>query len=87
MTASTPTNEQIAAAFSAELRLQLNAGEFVEMLARNAAETDPAICHSHDFCDANQVMIDALAKLGIEWDVDVDTDTPWALAKKCGFAC
>jgi hypothetical protein len=29
------------------------------MKIRNERETDPGICHSHDFCDANEVMLEA----------------------------
>lgn len=31
--------------------------------AANKSETDSAVCHSHDFCDANQVMDDAFQNL------------------------
>lgn len=30
--------------------------DFMLVLERNAAEPDPAICHTHDFCDANMLM-------------------------------
>jgi hypothetical protein len=46
----------IAAKFAEGLRHALTADEWAEMRRRNAAQTNPAICHSHDFCDANLVM-------------------------------
>lgn len=29
---------------------------FATVLDRNRAEPDPSICHTHDFCDANELM-------------------------------
>jgi hypothetical protein len=48
-----------ARVFVALLRYQLTEEQFNEMCRRNAAETNEGICHSHDFCDANMVMLDA----------------------------
>jgi len=31
----------------------------------NAEEEDDNVCHTHDFCDANQVMLDAFEEMGI----------------------
>jgi hypothetical protein len=59
------TAEQLATEFVDELRDQLTPAEFAEVRKRNAAETNPLICHSHDFCDANMVMLDAIERLGI----------------------
>lgn len=58
---------------------------------RNRDETDPRICHTHDFCDSNQAMIDAFARLGVEYDTQSDAhhalgQQAWALAKKRGFS-
>lgn len=33
---------------------------------RNMAEPDSDVCHSHDFCDANMVMVEAMASLGVD---------------------
>ena len=54
---------QLAQAFSARLRTVLTADEMTEVIARNRTETSPNVCHSHDFCDANEVMLDALAEV------------------------
>lgn len=59
--------------------------ELVNM--RNEQQTDKSICHSHDFCDANQAMIDALEANGIEWSTDqIDLcNAAWDLAKANRF--
>lgn len=80
----------LAAAFSVELEQTLTYDQFEEVLHRNAAETDPRICHSHDFCDANQVMLDALSAIGAElgwpehiWkEFDASNDEQGALINK-----
>lgn len=48
--------EKLAAEFATRMRHALSADEWAEMRRRNAAQTHPAVCHSHDFCDANLVM-------------------------------
>lgn len=57
---------------------------------RNAREEDPRICHSHDVCDANQAMIDAMQTLGETLDLDDPrheewADQAWCLAKAGNF--
>lgn len=37
--------------------------EFKAIVEANAAETDPSICHSHDFCDANELMMIAYCEV------------------------
>jgi hypothetical protein len=51
---------ELAKEFSAELRRTLTADEMDEVNRLNADEANPGVCHSHDFCDANQVMLDVL---------------------------
>ena len=36
-----------------------------EVGRRNAVETEQGVCHTHDFCDANEVMLDAGHSLGL----------------------
>lgn len=48
-------------------------------------------CASHDFCDPNQAMIDALTKFEITYDAQCDAlglliDDVWGEAKRKGFA-
>lgn len=79
------------------------AEKFVELLAemgpvtmqqiakRNAEETSPLVCHTHDFCDANMVMSEALGVAMGTGDVVPSEDdeatielwnAAWEIAKK-----
>lgn len=82
----------LAREFSASLRALLSPEEIELVIARNAAEKDPNICHSHDFCDANVVLLDVFLAHGMDpadeggmekwgnlWD------ETWTLAKGIGF--
>ena len=58
--------------FAALLREQLTAAEWETMCADNRTETDNGICHSHDYCDANVIMADAMDEFGLsELEQDV----------------
>lgn len=62
--------------FAKFLRRELTAQEFSEMRARNAVETHEGCCHSHDFCDANMPMAEALlAVTGCEPSFEHDAIT------------
>ncbi|MBG6083031.1 hypothetical protein [Rubrivivax gelatinosus] len=54
---------ELAAQFAVLLRLTLTDEEFAEVLLRNRAQTDPQVCASHDFCDANMVMFEAFRRV------------------------
>lgn len=45
------------------------------------------LCASHDFCDPNQAMIDALEYFGHSWDVDYNEliNEAWEIAKSHRF--
>ena len=62
--------QRLSVRFSQILREWLSESEMAEVLARNAAETNPQICHSHDFADPNQAMLDAAKDLGFR-EIDV----------------
>lgn len=47
---------RLAAAFARRLVETLNDNEMRSVIGRNRRETDAAICHSHDYCDANMIM-------------------------------
>jgi hypothetical protein len=64
------TPQQVGDTFARLLRESLTTAQFAEVIRRNAVETNPNICHSHDFCDANMVMADAMMEYGIEIDGD-----------------
>jgi hypothetical protein len=81
----------LAAAFRREMQKELTREQLIEIDARNAAESNPNVCHSHDLCDANEPMAAAMASLGLEFDasnqeqVDV-INAAWAMVKREGFA-
>lgn len=51
----------LAVKFADLLPQYMGAQQFAQMRALNAAEQNPNVCHSHDFCDANEVMAIAFA--------------------------
>lgn len=61
----TPTVETLAGKFSQSLHLLLTSEQMSEVRARNAAESHPGICHTHDFCDANVVLHEVFLSYGI----------------------
>ena len=50
----------IARAFIQNLIDAIGSDKIAIVVERNKKETDPSICHSHDFCDANVFMDQAL---------------------------
>ena len=91
-----PAVRALARAFARELTAMLGAGTIAEVARRNRAETDPGVCHSHDFCDANEAMLEAYRRVfgrPVVWTSGADpgaavTDTlnrAWDLAKTAGF--
>lgn len=89
--------QNLAMEFSSVLREWLSEEEMLMVLARNARENDPLICHSHDFCDANMAMDEAARNLGFKEIYDhgeseeevvracVFWSAAWAKAKASGF--
>jgi hypothetical protein len=57
------TTEKIALEFSKELLKELGKEEFKEMVELSRENTDPKICVSHDFCDANMPMLEAYERV------------------------
>lgn len=84
------TARDIAVAFSELITDTLTTSELSMVIARNAEESIPEVCHSHDFCDANVVMEKAFKRHRLEMD---PTNEPlatlwsqaWNLAKKADF--
>ncbi len=76
----TPLN--LANAFSKQLRQNITRSEFSEVIRRNKAQSDPSICHTHDFCDANQVILDAMKVIGLSGEYDADDANQHALITK-----
>ncbi len=88
MTGTIPTANELAAEFCKLMRAQLSADELADVVETNQLETDQSICHSHDYCDANQVMLDALAVFGLDFEPDgCDLiNKAWKLATASGFS-
>jgi hypothetical protein len=78
--------------FARILRDELGNRYMREIVARNAAEADSRVCHSHDFIDANIVMAEAFERvMGREADTQDGADLDlfngaWDAAKASGFA-
>ena len=96
--AEAPTAAAVAKEFCEVMRQYLTPAEFALAVTLNAAETDEGVCHTHDFCDANMAMGEALENLGVEplpegegeegmpeWVCDLWNQS-WTLAKKAGFS-
>ena len=89
----TPT--ELARCFSAVLRQWLTDSDISEINASNAASGyDALVCASHDYCDANMAMLEAVSNAtGIPGD-DIDVsdarfcellNEAWAIAKRTDF--
>lgn len=81
---------KLAKDFATLLNDELSSENLAKVIALNAAETNTEICHSHDFCDPNQVMIDAMALQNVELDTQseeqrVQMNLAWDIAKKARF--
>ena len=92
MTKVTPTPESLAREFSDAINALLLPEEVLEIVQRNREETDPRICHTHDFCDANQVLLDVFMKHGMDIadEGGLDRwgrlwDESWKIAKASDF--
>jgi hypothetical protein len=87
-----PTPFDLAKEFSRVIRDTLSLAQLAECVRRNAANPDPAICHSHDFCDANMAMAEAWENLS---SIPCGADCPdevnavwnhaWDIAKDADF--
>jgi len=83
-------HREVARSFCNLIAECLAAEQMHEVVARNAAETNPNVCHTHDFCDANLLMVDALKGQGLSSHIDdgyshAVWDGAWSLAKAVGF--
>lgn len=78
----------LARAFAEELNSTLTPEQMEEVNLRNTEDTDKSICHSHDFTDANQVMLNALARFGMDFSVDGTAliNDAWDIAKCAEFS-
>lgn len=79
--------------FARLLLEEIGAAKLAEVIRRNGIDRDPRVCHSHDYCDANMVMADALLDAAGIIDVDADNEEhtalwnrSWNYARERGFA-
>lgn len=83
---------ELAHEFSRVLREWLTDDEMAQVIERNAEVDDPAICASHDFCDANMAMYEAFERVmghPIDTRKKADLavwDKAWNMAKASDFA-
>lgn len=93
ITAALPTAKALADEFAARLYLYIGRVQFEEVLRRNP--TYGEACASHDFCDANEAMLEAFQELIPDVDAEAimasDEMTAlwneaWAIAKASAFA-
>jgi len=56
-------SENIGELFASLLKQDFTAQEWLEMRQRNTKQECTAICHSHDFCDANETMAIAFRRV------------------------
>jgi hypothetical protein len=80
----------LARRFSAILKTWLTKKQMRTIIQRNVADPDPKVCHSHDYCDPNEAMIEALDSMGIRYRagntrVGSLIDRAWSLAKQEEF--
>ena len=87
-----PHTSELAHEFSRILRDWLTEDEIEQVIERNAEVDDPAVCASHDFCDANMAMYEAFERVmghPIDTRKKADVamwDKAWNMAKASDFA-
>jgi len=55
------TIRDLASEYSREIINTIGKKDMLKVIQRNRNEPNEIICHSHDFCDSNQVMIDVFS--------------------------
>lgn len=78
-----PIAEKVAREFSRRLTADLGADAMRTVVERNRAESCAHVCHSHDVCDPNETMADAIVAICGADALTVDSDvwsTAWELA-------
>jgi hypothetical protein len=57
--------EKLAHRFALQLIMAIGMSKVKQVVKLNDNESDPHVCHSHDFCDANMCMLEAMKLEGI----------------------
>lgn len=84
-------DKTLATIFIRRLQQEHTTTQWARMIVRTLNEPDKHICHSHNYCDANQVMIDALEEMtGQSYDSDNNemhrmTENAWTMARTVYF--
>lgn len=68
--------EKVGEKFARLLREAATDKDWEDMLSANAEETNPLVCHSHDFTDANVVMEEAFHNLDLKTAADFNESGP-----------
>ena len=86
---------ELAREFGSLLQEELTSAQFREAIYLNKVEAVLGVCHSHDFCDANMVMLAAFEKImgkqpsfldGEEDAAELELwNDAWAIAKAADF--
>lgn len=80
----------LAADFAQEVRDALTQEQCALAVARNATPEYASACATHDFCDANMLMLAAMENQGADFDGDDQTqvdaiNAAWDKARSSGF--
>jgi len=78
--------EQVANEFCRILNSWLSSVEIAEINRLNATKEYSDCCASHNFCDSNMAMIEALEKFGRRGEYSPLSQDAWTMAKERGFA-
>lgn len=73
----------VAKAFCVAMRQELNIDQMQLVIERNRNEPSDAICHTHDFCDANVVMDEVCKRLNAELEFQPDENDEAKVQKQC----
>lgn len=77
--------EELARKFCELMCAALTPAQLVRVKFANHAETNPSVCHTHDYCDANEVMAEACDLCDVGADDTEIQQAAWDLAKKAQF--
>ena len=79
------TTEELSKLFSKELLKEIGIDNLKKVNELNSNVTNKHICYSHEFCDANQVMLDVLGNPEDVENIWEEVLPAWTLAKQNKF--
>lgn len=88
MNISANNSETVAIEFTRLLRKEIGTENFLQVRRLNATpDYSGGLCASHEFCDANMLMLEAFQNLGFEPNFDNDQhvalwNDAWAVARR-----